>query len=177
MHVNARKMSFLGLMMAFTVVLVILGSVIEMSTLFFLAFASFCTGIVIVEYGVSIGAVFWVGSVLLSLILSPHKLYAITYGGMALYLLLTEFVWKYIFKQKVSKYNRVVLVVIKFLIFNAMYIPILVYAPSLIITKEINSYLLIGFIVAGQVLLLIYDRAFHYFIGRYWVDMKRKLKI
>ena len=177
MHVNARKMAFLGLLMALVVVLVILGGVIEMSTLFFLALASFFTGIVIVEYGISIGAAFLAGSVLLSFFLSFNKLYAFTYGGMALYLLLKEFVWIKILKTKVSKRNTILLSVVKFLIFNAMYIPVLVFIPSLVITKAMDPYLLIGLIVAGQVLLVIYDRAFDYFIGRYWLDMKRTLKI
>ena len=175
MHVSARKMSFLGLMMAFSVVLVVLGSVIDMSTLFFLALASFCTGIVIMDYGTAIGAAFFTGSVLLSFIVSPNKLYAFTYGGMALYVLLTEIVWRNLLKT--NKRYIIVLSVVKFLVFNAMYIPILILAPSLVITKAMNPYLLVGLIVAGQVILVVYDRALHYFIGRYWPDMKRKLKI
>ena len=177
MHVSAKKMSLLGLMMAFSVVLVYMGSLIEMSTLFFLALASFFTGIVIVDYGTPLGAAFFAGSVLLSFFLSPNKLYAFTYAGMAFYLLLTEFVWRNILKAKESKGNHIILMVVKLFVFNAMYIPILIYAPSLVITKTMNSYLLAGLIVAGQVVLVIYDRAFHIFIGRYWLDMKRKLKL
>lgn len=177
MHVSARKMSFLGLMMAFSVILVVMGSIIEMSTLFFLALASFVTGIVIVEYKTALGAAFYVGSVLLSLILSPNKLYALTYAGMACYLLLKEIVWSNIMKHKATKTNLIVLTLVKFLIFNVMYIPILVFLPSLVITKEMNVYLMCGFIVGGQVILLLYDRAFDQFMGRYWLDMKRRLKI
>ncbi len=177
MHVNAKKMSFLGLMMAFSVVLVILGSVLEMSTLFFLALASFFTGIVIVEYGTAIGAAFLAGSVLLSFFLSPNKLYALTYAGMAGYLLVTEIVWSNMLKRKHSKRNTIILIVLKFLVFNAMYIPILVFAPKLVITKELNEYLFIGLLLGGQVVLLLYDKAFHIFMGSYWLDMKRKLKI
>ena len=170
-------MAFLGLMMAFSVVLVYLGNIIEVSTLFFLGMASFITGVVIVEYGTAVGASFYVGSVLLSFFLSPNKLYAFTYGGMALYLLLTEIVWRKVLQQKMNKRNNVIMLVLKVIVFNAMYIPILIYAPSLVLTKEINEYLLIGLILAGQVVLLIYDRAFHYFVGTYWIDIKRRLNI
>ncbi len=171
-------MSFLGLMMAFSVVLVILGSVIEMSTLFFLALASFCTGIVVKENGTYLGAAFYVGSVLLCFFLTPgNKLYVLTYGGMAFYLLVTDFVWTKLLKAKSSKRNSIIITVFKLFIFNAMYIPVLIYAPSLVLTQEINHYVLIGLIVVGQVVLVIYDRAFQYFIGRLWMDMKRKMKI
>lgn len=177
MHVSARKISFLGLMMAFSVVLVVLGSIIEMSTLFFLALASFITGIVVVEYKTALGAAFYVGSVLLSFILSPHKLYVLTYAGMACYLLLREIVWTNIMKQNATRINLIVLTLVKFLIFNAMYIPALVFLPDLVIAKEMNIYLMCGLIISGQILLFIYDRAFEYFMGRYWLDMKRRLKI
>lgn len=177
MHVNARKMSFLGLMMAFSVILVALGSVIEMSTLFFLAMASFCTGIAIAEFGTPLGAAFFAGSALLSLIISPNKLHALTYVGMAFYLLLTELVRINLLKAKVCKRNHIILIVVKFLTFNTMYIPILLFAPSLVLTKDINQYLLIGLVIAGQVVLIIYDKAFQLFIGRYWLDLKRRLKI
>lgn len=177
MHVNAKRMSFLGLMMAFSVVLVILGSVIEMSTLFFLALASFFAGIVIVEYGLAIGAAFLAGSALLSFFLSPNKFYALTYAGMAGYLLLTEAVWSKLLKRKSSKRNTIILMVFKFLVFNAMYVPVLVFASELVITKELNDYLFAGLLLGGQVVLILYDKAFHIFMGSYWLDMKRRLKI
>ena len=42
MHVGAKKIAVLGLLAAFSVLLIVLGAVIETSTLFFICGASFC---------------------------------------------------------------------------------------------------------------------------------------
>ena len=59
MHVKAKQMAFGGLILAVTVVCMALGSVIEFFTLFLLAAAAFFVGIVIREFGLRTGAVFF----------------------------------------------------------------------------------------------------------------------
>ena len=54
MHVKAKTMAFSGLLLALTVIFMVLGSVIETSTLFLLAAASFFVGIIIREFGLRI---------------------------------------------------------------------------------------------------------------------------
>ena len=61
MHVKAKTMAFSGLLLALTVIFMVLGSVIETSTLFLLAAASFFVGIIIREFGLRIGAAFYGG--------------------------------------------------------------------------------------------------------------------
>ena len=46
MHVNAKKMAFTGVLAAFAVILLVLSAVIETSSLFLIAAAAFCVGIV-----------------------------------------------------------------------------------------------------------------------------------
>ena len=58
MHVKAKTMAFGGLLLALTVVCMALGSIIETSTLFLLAAASFFVGIVVREFGLKAGAAF-----------------------------------------------------------------------------------------------------------------------
>ena len=58
MHVNAKKMATAGLLVAFTVIMLVLSSVVETSSLFFLAAASFCVGISIREWGLRYGFAF-----------------------------------------------------------------------------------------------------------------------
>ena len=55
MHVNARKIALSGVLAAFAVVLIVLGSIFETSTLFLLAAAAFCVGIVVREWGIAYG--------------------------------------------------------------------------------------------------------------------------
>ena len=63
MHVKAKTMAFSGLLLALTVIFMVLGSVIETSTLFLLAAASFFVGIIIREFGLRIGAAFYAAGV------------------------------------------------------------------------------------------------------------------
>ena len=64
MHVKAKTMAFSGLLLALTVIFMVLGSVIETSTLFLLAAASFFVGIIIREFGPAMTG--WLDSVLSS---------------------------------------------------------------------------------------------------------------
>lgn len=51
MHVTARRVALCGLLLAFSVICMVLGSVFETNTLFLLAAASYFVGIVIREFG------------------------------------------------------------------------------------------------------------------------------
>ena len=86
MHVTAKKIAFCGLMLAFTIVCIALGSVIETNTLFLLAAASYFVGIVHREAGAGMGAAFYLAGVFLGFLVSPNKLYVLSYGAMGLYI-------------------------------------------------------------------------------------------
>ena len=73
MHVKAKKMAFGGMLLALTIVCMLLGSIIETSTLFLLAAASFFVGIVLREFGEKTGIAFYIAGVLLGLIVAPNK--------------------------------------------------------------------------------------------------------
>ena len=85
MHVKAKTMAFGGLLLALSVVFMALGSIIETSTLFLLAAASFFVGIVVREFGLRAGAAFYIAAVLLGFITAPNKFYVITFAAMGFY--------------------------------------------------------------------------------------------
>ncbi len=175
MSLNAKKLAFLGLLLAFDVILLILSGIIEFNTLFLLAAASFCVGIAIREAGKNMGLGFYLGSILLGLILAPNKLYCITYAGMGLYVVLIEY-----FYDRLSKFqgNRLRLYwVIKFVVFNVMYLPMLLLMPKLIYTGKINSIIIVVLFVAGQLVLFLYDRAYDYFQRHIWGKLRIHLKL
>lgn len=177
MYVNAKKIAFLGLLLAGTTLLVIFSGIWEFNTLFLLAGASFAVGIAIRECGLRIGLGFYIASVLLSFILAPNKIYCITYSAMGLYLVAIEYF--FIILSKINwKKNRIILFwVIKYVVYNLMFIPILFFLPKLIYQGEINSGLLILIIIAGQIVLFIYDSAHNYFQKNIWEKVRRKLNI
>lgn len=177
MFLGTRKLTFLGLLMAVTVVLIILSGVLEFNTLFLLAAASFGVGIAYREGGFAIGLGFYVGSIFLGVLLAPNKLYCITYGAMALYLLAAEALFDRMLWIKNAGARRKLLWVFKYLIFNLMYIPILVLFPKLIYGGEVDVRIYLGMIAGGQILLFLYDKGYRYFQGNIWEKTRIKLKL
>ena len=102
MHLNTKKIAFAGVMLALTEVGIALGSVIETNTLFLLAAASFFVGIVIQEFGLKSGAGFLLAGILLAILLSPNKLYVVSYAFMGFYILN----WDYIGQNDGNHYLR-----------------------------------------------------------------------
>lgn len=168
MHVKAKQIATAGLLVAFTVIMLVLSAVIETNSLFLIAAASFCVGIAIREWGLIFGAGFLVASTILNVILAPNKLYCVTFACMGLYLLLSEFLWKRIAEKKVMAHRTVKLWVGKYIIFNLMYIPILFFAPKLIFTGKMNVLAAIILFLLGQIVLLVYDVAYRYFQSNIW---------
>lgn len=172
MHVNAKKIAVAGLLAAFSAVMLVLSSMIESSSLFFIAAASFCVGIVIREWGVGLGFGFLIASTFVNVIVSPNKFYCMTYAAMGVYLLLSEFLWEKIAAKECMKNRTLTLWIGKYLIFNVIYVPVLLFFQELIFTKKITGALWIAVFLAGQAALLIYDRAYMYFQGVIWRNLK-----
>lgn len=168
MYVNAKRMAFLGLLLACTVILIILSSVLEFNTLFLLAGASFGVGIAIREHGLRLGFGFFLASILLGVMLSPNKLYCITYGAMAFYIVILEFSWRKLTLINNNRKRIALLWVIKYCSFNVMFLPIIFFLPNLIYAGVISIWVRIGIVIAGQIFLLFYDRAYDYFHKMIW---------
>lgn len=176
MHVNTRKVAFLGLLLAVSVFFVVLGGVIETSTFFLLAAASFGTGVAIREGGKRMGVAFYLASVALSFLIAPNKFYCATYSALGLYILLSEAVYDLLASSKNIKMRKKLLWLMKYLIFNSMYIPMLIFFPKLIFAGKISSWLLIAALAAGQAVLFIYDSAYRYFQNSVWGKFRGRLR-
>jgi hypothetical protein len=176
MLLNAKKMAFLGLLLSIDVILIILSGVFEFNTLFLLGAAAFCVGIAIREVGLSLGLGFYIASVILGFMLAPNKLYCITYGGMGMYIIAREFAWEKLAKAKNISNRSTALWIIKYMAFNLMYLPILLFLPKLIYQGDISKIIYLLLIIAGQIILYIYDQAYEYFQGTIWSKIRHKLK-
>lgn len=177
MHVKTKNIAFLGLLMAICVILVVLSGVFEINTFMLLALASFGTGIAIYEVGIRGGTAFFVGSVILSFFVAPNKLYVGTYAGISFYLVAIEFVWNKLFKAEYSHKNIAILTVFKVVLFNVMYIPIIILVPDLLSGIEITTPIFIALLVFGQAILIVYDKAYKYFMNRYWGQIRRAIHL
>lgn len=177
MHVKTKQMAFLGIMAALSVLLLLLGNLIEINTLFFMAAASFLVGIAIREYGLAAGVVFFAVCLVAGEIFLPNKLYGITYAGMGLYVWLNEAAYRLLSAKKENGHPRkVIFWVVKIIIFNCIYLPILFLFPELIIGKSLEGIWLLGSIVGGQLVFLVYDFAYEWFQVHIWSGYSKRFR-
>ena len=168
MHVRTKKMATAGLLVAFSIIMMLLSSIIETSSLFFIAAASFCVGIAVREWGLRLGFAFLCASVILNFLITPSKLYCFTLLGMGFYIWASEWIWHWIANKKVLNHREAFLWAGKYIIFNVLYVPTLFCAPQLLFTGKINGLFATILFLLGQIALLIYDAAYQYFQGKVW---------
>ena len=176
MLLNAKKLAFLGLLLAVTVLLIILSGVFEFNTLFLLAAASFGVGIAIRETGIRLGTGFYLAAVLLSLMLAPNKLYCITFSAMGIYIVLSEFIYDSLFNIKWKINRKRLYWILKYTAFNLMYVPMLIFLPKLIYQGNLTPWVLGAIFIAGQAALLVFDTAYNYFQKEIWGKYRNKLQ-
>lgn len=176
MHVRAKKVAVLGLFIALNVLLLMLSSILEFNTLFLLAAASFTVGIAVREYGFRLAFAFYIANTLLSFMIAPNKYYCFTLVGMETYLFLSEWFTVLLMKGKMTKSRKIALTIIKFIIFNGFYIPILVFAPKIIYAGNTNISILVALLLGGQAVLVIYDMAYQYFMNRIWIRYSKLIR-
>lgn len=175
MHVKAKTVALGGLLLALTVVFMALGSIIETSTLFLLAAASFFVGIVVREFGLRTGGAFYLAAVLLGAITAPNKFYVLTFAAMGLYIWGIEAVWRLLEKHPEMMQRHKVFWVAKYVIFNIVYIPIVILFRDMLFAQVISAGIMAGVIVGGQIGLFIYDRAYDYVQIHLWGKIRGRV--
>lgn len=177
MLLNAKKLSFLGLLLAGTVLLVFFSGILEFNTLFLLAGASFSIGIAIRETKLRMGFGFYIASILLSFMLAPNKFYCITFAAMGLYLVIIEYSYEKLTLMKGNRNRNRFYWLIKYVTFNIMYIPIVIFSPRLFYQGQLNKGLILVIILVGQIALFIYDTAYCYFQKHIWGKVRGRLHL
>ena len=195
MHLKAKKLAFSGIALALCIIFMVLGSVIESNTLALLALASFSVGIITCEFGVRYGVAYLAAAIILGFLIAPNKFYCLTFAAMGLYILLDEVLWMILnrVKMKQQKINfqtsdlhqkadkwSVLMWIAKWLIFNAMYVPIILIFPAFLFTGKLAQYHtakgIMLVLLLGQIVWLIYDRVYDYFQRVIWNKYRKKLK-
>lgn len=175
MHVKGKMMAFGGLFIALSVVCMSLGSVIESNTLFLLAAASFFVGIVIREFGMKVGAAFYVADVLLGLLIAPNKFYVLSFAAMGLYIVIIEAAWRFLGRSSQTQ-RQTIFWAVKYVAFNVMFIPALLLFQELILGgRELSPVMTAGIWIVGQIALFIYDRAYEYVQAHVWTKIRGKM--
>lgn len=175
MHVKAKNIALAGLLAACSAILLVLSSVIETNSLFLIGAASFCVGIAIREWGIRLGFAFLVASTFINLLMAPNKIYCITFAAMGIYLFLSEYLWKKIADKDGMKHRILALWLGKYVVFNLMYIPTLLFFPELFFVGKVGGVFITVSLLAGQIVLYLYDKAYDYFQGAIWGKIRIKL--
>lgn len=167
--------------MAIAVILIVLSGIIEQSSLFLLAAASFITGVIQRRFSVKLSAVFIAGAFLVGMFLAPQKLYCFTFAGFSVYVSITEYL-----RQKDVPF--VVCIVIKGICYHILLVLALAATKYFVgfdilfaegWVKKLSGIPVLFIIVAvaaAEVLWLIFDRAYIFFQDRYgsrlgrWLD-------
>jgi hypothetical protein len=96
---------------------------------------------------------------------------------MGLYLVVFEYAYDRLINVKRMS-NRVKLLwVVKYITFNVMYIPMLIFMPKLIYSGQLSTGLYAVLVLGGQVALYIYDWAYIYFQKFVWGKARKTLKL
>ncbi len=174
MHVRTKKIALTGLLAAFSAVLMLLGSVIEVSSLFFICAASFVVGVAVREWGMGGGALFAFVSTLINFFVTPNKMYCVTYAAMAVYLLAAQWLFTITGKSRVV-HKKLALWLMKYAVFNVMYVPAVIFLQKLLFGRKLSTALFIAVLAAGEIALFVYDEAYRYFQRVIWGKLRVKI--
>ena len=167
---NAKKISLSGILAALTVMTLFLATTMPTSRLSLYALSSFFVSIIIIEFGVKAGWVFYISSLLLALIVVQNKVGLIPYGlffgvyGVA--------------KFYIEKADNIILeYILKIVYFN-----IFIIVSVLLIKEFFLDSVRVDFswwivILGAEAIFVIYDYVYTRFIQYYNAKLRQILKI
>ncbi|MBE6546267.1 MAG: hypothetical protein E7668_02350 [Ruminococcaceae bacterium] len=167
---NIRKLTTCAMLAALGVVLLYLGSMIEVADLSMAVLASLLCVFAVIEYGGSAPWLVFGVTGLLSLILIPQKTPAVFY--------LLFFGYYPILKEKLEKRPRVISWVLKEVIFNIALVLILVLSRFLLMASDAQPILLyVIFAVLAEAIFPLYDIALTRLISLYLYKLRKRFRM
>lgn len=161
----SKKITYSGILLGLNIVLLLISNLISINTMFFMGLASLIISVIVMEYGVNTGVVFYIASIILSFVVMPNKsqwlLYTLTFGIYGLV------------KYFIEKGRPIYIEVILKLIFANLVAVILYLILKNIVIIPIN----IITIIVYQVAFLVYDYVYSLFIEYYNEKIKRIINI
>lgn len=172
---KTKKIAVLGVMAALSTVLMILGTMISVNTLFFTAMASFFVGIIRNRYGSGYGVFFYAVCAALDFLCNPNPLHVFLYLILAGYILLSEILYKVLplYGRKKDWIHRGV----RLALFAVCYVPLVVWMPQLILSEKLiqMEWFLVAAFAFGLVVWIVYDIAYVAFKSLFFERFRRLL--
>jgi len=164
MLLKSKEMALLGVLLGLNQLFIILSSVVETNTIILMSGASLIVGVVIVEFGVKSGILFYAASCMLGFFLTFNKVEIITY---ILFFGMYSII-KHIIEVRIV--NKKAQYAVKFTYFNLSLL-IMYFVIKIFITLELHWWMILG----GEILFFIYDYAFTIFINYYLNIIRPKI--
>lgn len=167
--IKAGNIALNGILAAVAVILLFLASILPTGRLSLYVLSSFLVSVVIIESGVWAGWMFYISSLLLSLIVVYDKTgiipYAVFFGIYG------------IIKYYIEKINNMVLeFILKFVYFNIS-LGVAIYTVKNIVFGDIRPEFIWIAVVVSEIIFVIYDYVYTLFIGYYNLRLKKIFKI
>lgn len=169
---RSRKIAVSGLLLAVNQLFIVLASFIDVSSLTMLAVAAMVIGVAIFELDLKNGCIFFAASCLLGIILSPMKLYMISYGMMGAYVLVKECMDRWFYKR----WNRWVLLGSKLVLFNVYFIPLLVLLPDVLLAPGEFEKMGIWIWLMVQVIVVLADYLYDRILLLYYQRIRKNIQ-
>jgi hypothetical protein len=169
--VNAKKITISSLLLALTVITLFFASVLPINRLALYALSSFFVSIIITEFKIKAGWIFYVASCLLSLIVVQVKIGIIPY--------MVFFGVYGIIKYYIEKLNNIALeYILKLVYFNICLVAASAFIEKVLFVGISNIKLPIWLGVAVlEVVFVIYDYVYTLFVQYYSGKLKKMLRI
>ncbi|MFA6308704.1 MAG: hypothetical protein WC677_03020 [Clostridia bacterium] len=167
---NSKRVAFNGILLALLVITMYLASLLPGLKTSLLTLSSFYIALVIIEFNILNGWIFYLASSLLLLIVLPNKLMLIPY---------VLFFGVYgIVKFYIERRNKIVVeYILKILYFNIFFIPLIFFGGKLFFSNAIDKFPMWAVITALEVVFIVYDYIYTLFIRYYIQKVKSKIKI
>lgn len=163
MHLKKTyAMAATALAAAFSVVLLLIGVYIPINTLFFTAMAAYMIGYSIQKCGLRYGGIHLAAGVLLDLFLIPDKFNWILFLCLGGYIFASEVIFQKGNKIKDPKKKLRVQLICNWILFNTIYIPLLMFGRELFLTGDISAGAPVIWL-AGQAGWIVYDKGYRVF--------------
>ncbi|MFV0465404.1 MAG: hypothetical protein ACK5ML_04960 [Lachnospiraceae bacterium] len=177
MHVKSKQMAFLGILSGLITICIVVSSILEFNSLFFLCAAAYGIGIAIREFGIRSGFTCFAACLMLGIFLAPNKLYLLTFSVFSCYILGREGMYLFLGRRESLRHRNVFYLLGKWILFHAFLIPVLLFFPKLIYPGELFTGFYILIFLVAQVVWLIYDKGYDFFQSQIWSRIRNKISI
>lgn len=174
-----RALAGVSLLSALSVLLLLTGSYLYVTTLFLTVLAAYLIGYSVHRYGLKYSGMQWILCTILDLCLNPDKMNGLLYLILGGYIYVSEWMFcKWNREQKIQRKMKIQLLW-NWILFNVLYVPAIIGFRHLLLHEKVwemlpgNAVAEIGIlIVVGQAGWFVYDKAYRVF---FWVLRKRNL--